>query len=145
MDGILTTTAGQLPPPSLDMVPIASLSPELLDDGTTAAIQGEVVLIWPYSSLTRTAALLLADPDPRVRWRKGQVRVRFSNHVARAFADSGVSIGDTVQMQLHGIQWTDPVAAITTPGRSVDGELLASHTLNLNVRLANLFSCPIHF
>src|ERR1700709_2357096 len=107
----------------MSSVPIPSLSPSV-PLPTSSCIDAIVSLVWPYSSSTQHCALLLADPDARLRYRKGQVRVRFNGPSAQAIARSHVSIGDKVQLSLEGGQWlTDDAGALArTPGKSVDGE-----------------------
>ncbi|RDI85145.1 hypothetical protein Vi05172_g5149 [Venturia inaequalis] len=88
-----------------------------------------VTLIWPYSSSTQSFALLLAEPDFRLRNKKGQVLVRFQGASAAALARAGIGSGDEVQLHLEGVQWLDADPGITTPGRCVDTELLFKRKL----------------
>lgn len=114
-------------------VPIASLDPNL----TPAAgghLEAAVTLVWPYSSSSRSAALLLAEPDFRLRRRKGQIRVRFSGPAAQRVAKSGIGIGDRIRLALDGSTWVSDESFVSTPGRSVEGELTFRHRLRLQVR-----------
>ncbi|KAK5116193.1 hypothetical protein LTR62_008519 [Meristemomyces frigidus] len=98
------------------------------------SIRGLVTLSWPYSSSTRQCALLIADPDFRLRTRKGQVRVRFTGPSAEAVAEAHVGIGDEVVLHLRGASWAaDMEVTLRTPGRSVDGELLFGNMLALRI------------
>ena len=113
-------------------VPITSLT---RDDTPPAdkSIRAIVTLSWPYSSSTRQCALLLADPDFRLRSRKGQVRVRFTEASAEAVAKSRVGIGDEVVLELNGVSWEQDAEAARTPGKSVDGELVYRRKLSCKI------------
>ncbi|KAI7198694.1 hypothetical protein KC316_g1437 [Hortaea werneckii] len=116
-----------------ETVPIQTLAPdaELPSNG---AIRAVVSLAWPFSSSTRQCALLLADPDFRLRTRKGQVRVRFTGPSAEAVAKSRIGIGDEITLHLGGATWAESKeGAIRTPGKSVDGELVFARQLELKV------------
>ncbi|KAF2844718.1 hypothetical protein T440DRAFT_461676 [Plenodomus tracheiphilus IPT5] len=94
--------------------------------------RASVILIWPYSSSQRQFALLLADPDFRLRRRNGQVRARFTGSSAKAIATTGVGIGDEVLLSLRGAQFLKE-GAVQTPGRSIDWELEYSQTVLVQV------------
>ncbi|GAB1739546.1 hypothetical protein NU219Hw_g4496t1 [Hortaea werneckii] len=116
-----------------ETVPIQTLAPdaELPSNG---AIRAVVTLAWPFSSSTRQCALLLADPDFRLRTRKGQVRVRFTGPSAEAVAKSRIGIGDEITLHLGGATWAESKeGAIRTLGKSVDGELVFARQLGLKV------------
>jgi len=81
-----------------------------------------VILVWPYSSSQRRFALLLAEPDLRLRRNKGQVRARFTGSSARAIATTGVGIGDEVVLSLQGAKFVKE-GSVQTPGKSIDWEL----------------------
>jgi hypothetical protein len=104
------------------MIPIADLSPEL-EDSSTKSIKAVVTLKWPYSSSSGTIALLLAEPDFRLRRAKGQVRVQFSGASAKAIARSEISSGDEVTLSLEGVEWAKDPKTTQAPGQSVDWEL----------------------
>lgn len=116
----------------MEHVAIAELAPSL-PSPDTKAIKAVVTLIWPFSSSTRQAALLLAEPDFRLRRRKGQVRVRLAGAGAEAVARSHVSIGDKVTLRLVGAQWINNVGDTKMPGRSVDWELQYGQRLVMQV------------
>jgi hypothetical protein len=113
-------------------VPIQSLTPDTTPP-SDAAIHGVVTLFWPYSSSTKQCALLLADPDFRLRNKKGQVRVQFTGASAEAVAKEHVGIGDEVVLHLQGAQWAESVSNARTPGKSVDGELRFARLLRLKL------------
>lgn len=115
-------------------IPIASLDPSVAPS-PSYYIHAIVTLVWPYSSSTRSTALLLAEPDFRLRRKKGQVRVKFTGPSARHVATSGVGIGDNVTLRLAGARWETGNTLMSTPGRSVDGELLFNGRLGLSVEL----------
>ncbi|KAF2024294.1 hypothetical protein EK21DRAFT_104780 [Setomelanomma holmii] len=109
---------------------IAELNPELARDSTQ--FKAAVTLIWPYSSSQRQFALLLAEPDFRLRRKKGQVRARFSGSSAKALATTGVGIGDEVVLSLTGAQFVKE-GTVSTPGRSIDWELEYTQTVAIQV------------
>ncbi|OCL02115.1 hypothetical protein AOQ84DRAFT_443578 [Glonium stellatum] len=112
----------------MERIPIAELAPSL-PSPDTKVIKAVVTLLWPYSSSTRQCALLLADPDFRLRRRRGQVRVRFSGPAGRALGNSGIGIGDEVILSLQGAHYIDDVGDVRTPGKSVEWELLFQQRL----------------
>ncbi|KAJ4336377.1 hypothetical protein N0V95_008623, partial [Ascochyta clinopodiicola] len=116
----------------MEHVHIAALRPKL-DALESKQIKAVVTLIWPYSSSQRQFALLLAEPDFRLRRNKGQVRARFSSTSARALATTGVGIGDEVVLSLHGAQFVQD-GAVSTPGKSLDWELAYTQTVAISVR-----------
>lgn len=116
----------------MENVPIAELAPTI-PASDAKAVKAIVTLIWPYSSSTKSCAVLLAEHDFRLRRRKGQVRVRFSGRSARAVAESGIGIGDEVTLGLSGAKWLADAGEVKTPGRSVDWELLYGCKLVLQV------------
>lgn len=118
-------------------IPITSLSPADAPPASKS-IRAVVSLLWPYSSSTKQCALLLADPDFRLRNRKGQVRVRLTGASAEAVANARIGIGDELVLELGGAQWAAEQARVATPGKSVDGELVFGGQLALSVtRKAN--------
>ncbi|KAI4951904.1 hypothetical protein J4E91_003365 [Alternaria rosae] len=115
----------------MDHAHISELSPEL------AAIESKqfratVTLIWPYSSSTRQFALLLAEPELRLRRKNGQVRARFSGASAKAIATAGVGIGDEVVLSLRGAEFVKE-GAVSTPGKSIEWELSYTQTVVIRV------------
>ena len=113
-------------------VPISSLTPTN-SPPFDKSIRGIVTLSWPYSSSTRQCALLLADPDFRLRNRKGQVRIRFAGASAEAIAKARLGIGDELVLSLNGASWEEDPEATRTPGKSVDGELFFRRKLELKI------------
>nr|POE87266.1 hypothetical protein CFP56_29855 [Quercus suber] len=118
------------------LVPIASLSPDI-SPPPGVAIRAIITLLWPYSSSTQKCALLLADPDFRLRNHQGQIRVLFTGLSAKAVAQSRVQIGDEVVLALDGSTWARRLEVIRTPGRSVDGELVYDRRLSLRITRPN--------
>jgi hypothetical protein len=117
----------------MERLPIAELTPGL-PGLQSKQVKAVVSLIWPFSSSTRLCALLLVEPDFRLRRKKGQVRVRFSGPSAKAIGQSGIGIGDEVLLGLRGAQFVQEEAEISTPGKSIDWELSYSRTLVAQVR-----------
>ncbi|KAF2140162.1 uncharacterized protein K452DRAFT_309949 [Aplosporella prunicola CBS 121167] len=119
-----------------ERIPIATLHPKL-PAPASKSITAIVTLLWPYSSSTRTCALLLAEPDFRLRRRRGQVRVQLFGEAAHAVATSGVGIGDEVVLRLTGAEWLrvqgEEDGVVTTPGKSVEWELGFRRRLGMRV------------
>lgn len=115
----------------MEQTPIAQLSPEL-PSVESQHFRATVTLIWPYSSSACQLALLLAEPDLRLRRRNGQVRARFSGASAKAIATTGVGIGDEVVLSLRGAQFVTE-GAISTPGKSIDWELEYVQTVVIRI------------
>jgi hypothetical protein len=117
--------------PVMERVHIAELHPELTGRDSKQ-FKAAVTLIWPYSSSQREFALLLAEPEFRLRRKKGQVRARFSGSSAKALATTGVGIGDEVVLSVRGARFVQE-GTINTPGRSIDWELEYTQTLIVQV------------
>lgn len=104
-----------------DRIPIANLGPS--NQAESSTIVGVVALIWPYSSSGKTFAVLLVEPDFRLRRTKGQVLVRFYGSSAKAIAKSGVSSGDQILLSLTGALWVEDDSTTKTPGKGIEWEL----------------------
>lgn len=120
----------------MDVIPISSLVPATPIPSNTG-FKALVTLLWPFSSSTGQCALLLADPDFRKRYQRGQVRVRFSGPSARLIGTSKISIGDEIVLCLDGARWVDESVdggLVRTPGKGVEGELVFKSRLKLAVR-----------
>lgn len=115
----------------MDQARISELSPEL-PAIESKHFRATATLIWPYSSSARQFALLLAEPDVRLRRKNGQVRARFSGASAKAVATTGVGIGDEVVLSLRGAEFVKE-GAVSTPGRSIEWELSYVHTVTMRV------------
>lgn len=96
-------------------------------------IRAVVALVWPYSSSTKALSLLLAEPDIRLRKRKGQVKVTFHGPSAEAVAKGQVGIGDTVQLGLEGAQWIPSSENVSTPGKKIGWDLVFNGRADLDV------------
>jgi len=118
--------------PSLTKVPIAQLSPAL-EQAKEKCISATVTLVWPYSSSTKSFALLLAEPDFRLRRSNGQVKVVFHGRVAEKVAGSLVGIGDHVSLALNGLEFVENIAATQTPGRSISWDVHFNNRGSLEV------------
>ena len=113
-------------------VSIADLEP--LATAQEALIEGIVTLIWPYSSSDRSFSILIAEPDFRLRRHKGQVRIHFTDSSAGIVAQSGITSGDRVVLDLDGAQWEKDETAPSTPGKGIGWELRFRERLVLKVR-----------
>lgn len=114
----------------MEHIPISALESAAALPATrraTQSIRGVITLLWPFSSSQRRAALLLAEPDFRLRSAKGQVRVQLQGAAAAALARAGAAIGDDVVLGLGRARFVEKEelgGVVGTPGRSVDVELL---------------------
>ncbi|KAK0636172.1 hypothetical protein B0T17DRAFT_70491 [Bombardia bombarda] len=115
--------------------PIAQLSPELVDQ-PTRVIRGQVTIVWPYNSITKVLAFLLAESDVRLRRNKGQVRIEFHGSSAKAVADCGLGGGDEVSFSLDGVEWAKDEQAGRIPGARVEWQLRFSEKLALQAKLS---------
>jgi hypothetical protein len=117
----------------MDILPISQLEGRAID-ASKLAIRAVVTLIWPYSSSTKRAALLLAELDFRLRKSKGQVRVQLVGAAAEAIARSKISSGDEIVLGLIGAKRVEAAPGISTPGKSVDVELEYRRRIKCEVR-----------
>jgi hypothetical protein len=115
--------------------PIAELSPQLRDQ-PSLIVRGVITIIWPFSSATKSIAVLLAELDFRLRRSGGQVRVQFTGSAAKAFRDLELGAGDEVAIVLEGAQWTDAETIDRVPGQSLRWQLKFSERLVLQVARA---------
>ncbi|KAJ5908565.1 hypothetical protein N7495_001247 [Penicillium taxi] len=120
MDATYQSPTNSLPP--YTKVPIAQLSPTL-DQQEEKCINATVTLIWPYSSVTKTLSLLLAEPDSRLRRSHGQVKAIFHDHVAKRIAESHIGIGDNVCLALKGARLSANDTVSQTPGRYIGWDI----------------------
>ena len=117
--------------------PIAQLNPDLPDQASRV-VRGQVTITWPFNSVTRTAAFLLAEPDVRLRRARGQVRVEFRGPSAKAVSECGLGAGDELLFSLEGVEWAEDVSPGRIPGSRVDWQLQFNARLVLQVRIAGL-------
>ena len=117
---------------TLTPIRISEISP-ISSSNTNGYIEAVIVLIWPYSSSSRSLSLLLADKDVRLRRSKGQVKVNFDGKCAEAVALTRLEIGDTVKLGLLGASWMRTGEEVSTPGRKIEWDLQFSLKLTLEV------------
>ncbi|KAI0124240.1 hypothetical protein BJ170DRAFT_735933 [Xylariales sp. AK1849] len=113
-------------------VPIAQLQLDL--HPSTRSVHGIVTIVWPYSSLTKSIAFNLAEPEIRLRRLKGQVRVNFVGSSAKAVSDCGLGSSDEVQLSLDGARFVPNVAKGRMPGTELDWQLEFSERLLMKVK-----------
>lgn len=114
-------------------VPIAELAPSMADAGDKQ-IRAVVCLVWPFSSITHQSAFLIADPDFRQRYQKGQVRVQFNGPAGKAVEPLRMTVRDEVVLSLAGAKWVDPTSeSLNSPGRGIDWELVFCEKLSMKV------------
>lgn len=112
--------------------PIAQLDPDLPDQ-TSRVVRGEITITWPYNSVTKTLAFLLAEPDVRLRRAKGQIRIVLHGPSAKAATDCGLGAGDELLFSLAGADWAKDVSPGRIPGARVDWQLQFNQRLMLQV------------
>ncbi|KAJ4333096.1 hypothetical protein N0V95_009511 [Ascochyta clinopodiicola] len=115
----------------MDRLHISALHPELTALGSKH-IKATVALMWPYSSSARRFALLLVEPDFRLRLKKGRIRARFSESSAKALASTGVGIADEIVLSLQGARFVQK-EVVGVPGNDADWDLLYTETIIVQV------------
>lgn len=112
--------------------PIAQLNPDLPDQATRK-IHGEVTVTWPYSSVTKSFAFLLAEPDFRLRRDKGLVRIQLRASSAEAAGKWDLGSGDEVTLALDGVEWAEDEEPARPAGSRSDWQLKFAGKLTLKV------------
>lgn len=112
--------------------PITQLNPDLSDQANRK-IHGEVTITWPYSSVNKRFAFLLAEPDFRLRREKGQVRIVLNGPSAEAVCDWELGSGDEVTLALDGVDWAKDEEPARPPGSRLDWQLKFGGNLMLKV------------
>ncbi|KAL1894758.1 hypothetical protein Sste5346_005733 [Sporothrix stenoceras] len=107
------------------VTPIAQLGPDLTNNfgSIPRAVRGDVTIVWPYNSVSRSLAFLLAEPDVRLRRSKGQIRVQLHGASAAAVAESGLGGGDELLLSLQGASWSKDESSLKLPGSRVEWQL----------------------
>lgn len=113
-------------------IPIAQLNPELPGQ-SERVVCGEVTITWPYNSVTKTTAFLVAEPDVRLRRTKGQVRIELHGPSAKEFSSCGIGAGDEVTFSLDGAEWARDGSPGRVPGARLDWQLLFNQRFTLQV------------
>ncbi|KAL2023844.1 hypothetical protein VTK56DRAFT_1111 [Thermocarpiscus australiensis] len=113
--------------------PIAQLNPDLPDQASRV-VRGEVTVTWPYNSVTKTVAFLLAEPDVRLRRAKGQIRMELHGPSAKAVSECGIGAGDELLFSLDGVAWARDVSPGRIPGARLDWQLEFNERLVLQVK-----------
>lgn len=121
-------------------LPIANIRPDI-SNVEDQMFQAVVALLWPFSSSTHRCALLLCEPDFRLRCKKGQVRVRFTGPSAKAVLKAGITIGDEILIALRGAKFVRGTLDMEIPGDCIEWELDYSQTIILHVRNLHPILC----
>ena len=132
---------------SLSGIPIAQLNPDLPNQAARA-VRGEVTITWPYNSVTKKLAFLIAEPDVRLRRAKGQIRIELQGPSAKTASESGLGAGDELLFSLDGAEWSKDASPGRIPGARVEWQLQFNQKLALQVRIpvrAFFFSFPDAF
>lgn len=114
-------------------ISIAHLSLQM-SNPSSRSIKVITTLIWPYSSSRNSITLLVAEPDFRLRRRRGQIRVEFSGPAAKAVARTGLGSGDEIILALEGARFEKDDVPSGTPGRGSEWELRFTERLVMQVR-----------
>ncbi|KAK8038026.1 hypothetical protein PG994_014793 [Apiospora phragmitis] len=120
--------------------PIAQLSPQLPSQTTT--VRGVVTVIWPYSSTTSSLSFTLAEPEFRLRRPKGQIRVKFAGHIAKAVSGSGIGSGDEIVISLDGVEWQAAATNRRLSGAGHEWQLKFSQKLRLQTKVIEIDQPP---
>ncbi|KAI9853352.1 MAG: hypothetical protein M1824_001323 [Vezdaea acicularis] len=113
-------------------ISIAHLSPQM-SNPSSRSIKVITTLIWPYSSSRNSITLLVAEPDFRLRRRRGQIRVEFSGPAAKAVARTGLGSGDEIILALEGARFEKDDVPSGTPGRGSEWELRFTERLVMQI------------
>jgi hypothetical protein len=124
-----TTTAALA---SRQPTPIAQLGPDLPDQ-QTRVVRGQVTITWPFNSVKKSLALLIAEPDVRLRRNKGQIRVEFHGPSATALSSNEIGAGDELLFSLDGAEWSKDASPGRIPGARVEWQLKFTQRLLLQV------------
>ncbi|KAI2793914.1 hypothetical protein POX_a00502 [Penicillium oxalicum] len=127
--------------PNQCKTPIAQLAPSLEDHDNRYFI-ATVSLLWPYSSSQKCLSLLLAEPDPRLRWPDGQVKAIFHGRVAERVAEQRVGIGETICLSLKYGRFVSKEDALQTPRKGVPWDLHFDQGVMLEVGRSTLRGSP---
>ena len=115
---------------SLQPINISELSPTHPQDDLRY-LEAEIVLVWPYSSSSRSLSLLLASRNIRARKSKGQVKVTFGGGCAGDIALTRLGIGDVVKLSLQHAEWVHTGDEVSTPGKKIEWDLRFSTSVTL--------------
>ncbi|PNY26554.1 Uncharacterized protein TCAP_03516 [Tolypocladium capitatum] len=118
-----------------EATPMARLHPDM-DNAKGRVVDGVITITWPYSTVTKSIAFILAEHDFRLRRDKGQLRIEFHGAAGRALADSGIGGGDEIRVSLEGAKWESHQAHTRLPGSTQDWQLKFTNRLLLHVRRA---------
>ncbi|KAK3325847.1 hypothetical protein B0H66DRAFT_141007 [Apodospora peruviana] len=121
---------------SRDATPIAQLNPDLPNQAERV-VCGEVTITWPYNSVAKTSAFLIAEPDIRLRRAKGQVRIELHGASAKTIAECGLGAGDEVLFSLDGVEWAKDSSPGRVPGARLEWQLKFDKKLSLQVKLSD--------
>ncbi|KAK4175737.1 hypothetical protein QBC36DRAFT_301725 [Triangularia setosa] len=113
--------------------PISQLGPDLLDQ-PSRAVRGEVGITWPYNSVTKTFAFLLAEPDVRLRRARGQVRIELHGSSAKILSKCGLGAGDELLFCLEGATWAKDTSPGGIPDSRVEWQLQFDEKLVLQIK-----------
>ncbi|KAK3296902.1 uncharacterized protein B0H64DRAFT_423265 [Chaetomium fimeti] len=118
---------------SLSATPIAQLNPDLPNQASRS-VRGEVTITWPYNSVTKKLAFLIAEPDVRLRRAKGQIRIELHGPSAKAASESGLGASDELLFSLAGAEWSKDASPGRIPGARVEWQLQFNQKLALQVK-----------
>ncbi|KAG6103039.1 hypothetical protein E4U31_003099 [Claviceps sp. LM219 group G6] len=109
--------------------PIAQISPDIAHE-KSRVLDGVVTITWPYSSVTKSIAFILAEHDFLLRRRQGQLRVEFFGTSGKAIADAKIGGGDKVRLSLDGSQLAHRDTTTALPAGSLEWQLKYTHRLH---------------
>ncbi|KAG5957667.1 hypothetical protein E4U57_001773 [Claviceps arundinis] len=112
--------------------PIAQISPDIAD-AKSRVLDGVVTITWPYSSVTKSIAFILAEHDFLLRRRQGQIRVEFFGTSGKAIADAKIGGGDKVRLSLDGSQLAHRDTTKALPAGSLEWQLKYTHRLHASI------------
>lgn len=96
-------------------------------------LEAEIILVWPYSTLTQETGFLIAEKDVLLRKAKGQVRTTFYGPCAKEIAKLKAGIGDTLRISLSNAQLIEEQDEVSTPGKKAGFVIRHQHAVKAEV------------
>lgn len=118
---------------TLTRIRIANIDHNNSRSFTDRFLEADIVLVWPYSTLTQEAGFLVAEKDVLLRKTKGQVRVTFYGSCAREVAQLKAGVGDTLRVSLDTARLVEEQDEISTPGKKAGFAIKYQHAVNAEV------------
>ena len=80
-------------------------------------LEAVVILVWPYSSSTRSLSFLVVEKDVKLRNTRGQLKVTYHGKAAREVAKLRPGVGDLLHLHLANVEIVEEEDGVSTPGK----------------------------